>query len=82
MKANPDQPAGARVNVAAPAGTHKNLHKVVAVDPPVKRKTWFNSYDEEWAAFLAAESMKKSRPGFNSNEPELLPRVWNCPQLQ
>jgi hypothetical protein len=79
MKAIPDQPAGARIPIASPAGKRKDPRKVSHVDPPVKRKTWFSSYNEEWAAFLAEKSRMKSRPGLSESEPELLPRVWNCP---
>jgi hypothetical protein len=79
MKANPDQPTGTRIKAAPPAKTFASFHKVSVVDPPVRRKTWFNSYDEEWAAFLAEKSIKKVRPGINSDDPEPLPRVWNSP---
>jgi hypothetical protein len=79
MKAIPDRPAGARIPIAPPAGKRTDPRKVSQVDPPVKRKTWFSSYNEEWAAFLAEKSKMKSRPGLNESEPELLPRVWNCP---
>ena len=78
MKANKDQLAGPRPTSSLPAKTFKH-QKVSSVDPPATRKSWLNSYDEEWAVFLAEKSMKKSRPGFNNDEPEPLPRVWNSP---
>ena len=79
MKANPDQLAGPRLKAASAAKLSTNIHKASAVGPPARRKTWFNSYDEEWAAFLAEKSINKSRPGINSEDPEALPRVWNIP---
>lgn len=79
MKANPDQPAGPRLKAAPPAKLHPKSHKASAVGPPARRKTWFNSYDEEWAAFLAEKTIRKSRPGINAEVPEALPRVWNMP---
>lgn len=79
MKANPDQPAGPRLKAASPAKLYTKSHKASAVGPPARRKTWFNSYDEEWAAFLAEKSIRKSRPGINGEDPEALPRVWNIP---
>ena len=47
---------------------------------PKQHTTWFSSYDEEWAAFLAESSLKKTRPGINHEIPETLPRVWNSPR--
>ena len=80
MNAIPEPLAGPRLKADAPAKTYPKFHKVSAVSPPAKRTTWFNSYDEEWAAFLAESSLKKSHPGINNEAPETLPRVWNCPQ--
>ena len=34
---------------------------------------------QEWAAFLAESTLKKTRPGINHDEREPLPRVWNTP---
>lgn len=79
MKATPDQPAGPRLKAAPTAKIHPKFPKASIVGPPARRKTWFNSYDEEWAAFLAECSINKSRPGLNSEDPEALPRVWNIP---
>jgi hypothetical protein len=81
MKATPDQPAGPRLRNVSPVKSSTKFHKASNVGPPAKRKTWFNSYDEEWAAFLAENSLKKSRPGINSADPEALPRVWNIPRV-
>ncbi len=81
MNANPDQPVGPRLKAAPTAKTRTKSPKAPNVGPPAKRKTWFNSYDEEWAAFLAKSSMTKSRPGINSEDPEALPRVWNIPHI-
>ncbi|MES2920648.1 MAG: hypothetical protein V4819_03835 [Verrucomicrobiota bacterium] len=81
MKANPDQPAGPRLKAAPTAKHYTKSHKASAVGPPARRKTWFSSYDEEWAAFLAESAMRKSRPGINSEDPEALPRVWNIPHV-
>ena len=47
-------------------------------DPPVVNQTWCGHYNEEWAAFLAANSRKKSNAA-TWLEPEILPRVWNTP---
>ena len=79
MKAIPDQLAGPRLRADSPAKTYTKFHKVSSVSPPARRTTWFNSYDEEWAAFLAESSLKKSHSGINNESPEALPRVWNCP---
>lgn len=79
MKANPDQPAGPRLKAALAAKSYTKSSKASAIGPPARRKTWFNSYDEEWAAFLAESSIKKSRSGLSSGVPESLPRVWNMP---
>lgn len=79
MKANLDQSAGISAIADLPAKASTTSHKVSSVDPPVKRKTWFNSYDEEWAALLSENSRCKTRPGINNEIPEALPRVWNIP---
>ena len=79
MNANTDQLAGQAPATDSPAKTSTIPSKVSSVDPPARRKTWFNSYDEEWAAFLAESSLKKTRPGINNDAPETLPRVWNSP---
>lgn len=79
MKANPDQPAGPRLKAGSPARMQPKIHKATDVGPPARRQTWFNSYDEEWAAFLTESSIKKCRPGINNEDPETLPRVWNIP---
>lgn len=79
MNANPDQPVAPRLKAAPAAKMNPKFHKAATVSPPARRKTWFNSYDEEWAAFLAENSIKKSRPGIHSEDPEALPRVWNIP---
>ena len=42
--------------------------------------TGFKSYDEEWAAFLAESSIRKTQSGINHEVPETLPRVWNHPR--
>ncbi|MES2440758.1 MAG: hypothetical protein V4584_16950 [Verrucomicrobiota bacterium] len=78
MNINSDQHAGSRP-IDRPAKNSAIPPKVSSVDPPARRKTWFNSYDEEWADFLARKSLTKSRPGINSDDPETLPRVWNTP---
>ena len=77
MKPNQDQLAGIRNSL--PARTSAKNLKVSSVDPPAIHRTWLTSYDEEWAAFLAESSLKKTRPGINNDEPEPLPRVWNTP---
>jgi len=79
MKANPDPLAGPRLKAAPTANTNTKFHKASNVATPARRKTWFNSYDEEWAAFFAANSIRKSRPGIHGEDPEALPRVWNIP---
>ena len=79
MKATPDPSAGPRLKAAPAAKIHPKFHKASSVGSPASRKTWFKSYDEEWAAFLAQSSSKKSRPGIHNEEPEALPRVWNIP---
>ena len=79
MKAIPEPFAGPRLKADSPAKTYTKFHKVSAVGPPARRTTWFTSYDEEWAAFLAESSLRKSHPGINNEAPEVLPRVWNCP---
>ncbi len=79
MKATPEQPTGTRLKADLPAKAYAKLHKVASGGAPARRKTWFSSYDEEWAAFLAESAIKKSRPGITSADPETLPRVWNSP---
>jgi len=81
MKATPDQLAATRLKATFGEKIKINTkyHYVTCVGSTAKRKVWFNSYDEEWAAFLAASSRRKSRPGFNHADSEPLPRVWNCP---
>jgi hypothetical protein len=79
MNANPDQPVDDRLQAASSTLRKLEKSKASSVDPPATRKTWYHSYDEEWADFLAKSSMKKARPGINHEEPEPLPRVWNAP---
>ena len=50
-----------------------------SVDFNPSRTSWFDSYDEEWAAFLEEKSLLKSHFPENPSEPEALPRVWNIP---
>lgn len=56
-------------------------HQIPAVSPPERHVSWFSNYDEEWAAFVNEHSISKTRPGINNEEPEPLPRVWNCPRF-
>jgi hypothetical protein len=79
MKANPDQPAGAQSGATPSPGTRAEHPTVSTVDPPVKPRTWFKNYNEEWADFLAEKTKMKPRQDNHSCEPEPLPRVWNCP---
>lgn len=79
MNANPDQFAGPRLKADSSAKNNPKSHKVSSVGPPASRKAWFSNYDEEWAAFLAKNALKKSHPGINNEDPEALPRVWNSP---
>ncbi len=81
MNANPDQPVDGLPQGTSPALRKLEIPKVAPVDSPATRKTWYHSYDEEWADFLAKSSMKKSRPGINHEEAEPLPRVWNSPHV-
>lgn len=75
MKTNPEQPAALPQH--GPSGTDNRMTSVV--DPPTRPHTWFNSYNEEWEAFVEEQAIHKRRPGINNDEPEPLPRVWNCP---
>lgn len=80
MNANPDQKTDAGRVTGNPARSASGTFKIPSVDPPSARNSWFNSYDEEWASFLASSSMmKKISPGINHDEAEALPRVWNTP---
>ncbi len=80
MKTNPELSAAGRNSdrQSGLAATHAQMHSVV--DPPTGPHTWFNSYNEEWEAFVEDQAIHKKRPGINHEEPEPLPRVWNCPQ--
>ncbi len=52
---------------------------VTPVDPPMLSKAWFSSYDEEWAAFLAENSLRKSPLWIKHNDEDSPPCVWNMP---
>lgn len=79
MNADPDQLAGPRHKANSLGKPSSKTEKAAPVDPLDSRKTWFKNYDEEWAAFLAESSLKKTRSGLGNSNPETLPRVWNCP---
>ncbi len=38
------------------------------------------SYNEEWNAFIQDKTLRRSRSGFDHDETDSRPRVWNCPQ--
>ncbi len=76
MKTNLDQHAGRRPTDQQP---NYGIHRTPTVDPPERHLSWFDSYDEEWEAFVEQQSIRKNKPGINHDEPEPLPRVWNCP---
>ncbi len=79
MKTNYDQLTDGRM-MKAPLGQFEpGIRSIPAVDPPEQHHSWFNSYDEEWQAFVEEHTIHKTRPGINGDEPEALPRVWNCP---
>ena len=79
MKAKPDQLAGSRPAAGSPGQLHPASPAGFPVDPPIKRESWFSSYDEEWSAFLAEKSIHKNRPGINHDDTDAQPRVWNMP---
>jgi hypothetical protein len=79
MNADPDQLAAPRYKINPSGKPSSKPEKAVPVDPPEPHTTWFKNYDEEWAAFLAESSLKKTHPGLGNCDPETLPRVWNCP---
>lgn len=78
MKTNPDQMAGPESTVESPTPHEVKTPMLFHVPPPARRKSWFGSYDEEWAAFVARHGFKKTAPGLDS-EPQSPPRVWNEP---
>jgi len=81
MKTNYDQPAGRRISDAKRGDLAEyEFRRIPAVDASEQHLSWFSSYDEEWEAFVKKQALLKNRAGFSSNEPESLPRVWNCPQ--
>ena len=79
MKTNYDQLADGRIMNRIPGQSEPGVHAIPTVDPPERRNNWFSSYDEEWEAFVEEHAILKNRPGINGDEPEALPRVWNCP---
>lgn len=79
MNANLDQLTVTGSTIDPFARPSANLPGSSATLLPSRDKNGFRSYDEEWAAFLAESSIKKSRPGINNEVPEALPRVWNNP---
>lgn len=46
---------------------------------PQQRTTWFDSYDEEWEAFLAENLIKRGKSAEYKKAADSLPRVWNEP---
>lgn len=80
MNANIDSLVGS-ILAPHPAATFPTISaKVSSLSGPPPHKNNFKSYDDEWAAFLAQSSLKKTRAGTNYEIPETLPRVWNNPQ--
>lgn len=79
MKTKDDQPADGRISDLTPGHAAPETRRVSAVDPPKRHQSWFSSYNEEWEAFIEEHAIQKNRPGINNDEPESLPRVWNCP---
>jgi len=79
MNTDTDQLEGRRFKANPLGKTSSKPEKAAPVDPPETHKTWCKNYDEEWAAFLAESSLKKTHPGLGNTNPETLPRVWNCP---
>lgn len=46
---------------------------------PIQRTTWFDSYDEEWEAFLAENLIKRGKSSEYKKAADSLPCVWNEP---
>ncbi|HEX7261175.1 MAG TPA: hypothetical protein VF258_05115 [Luteolibacter sp.] len=79
MNADPDQLASPRQKANPPGKPSSKPEKAAPAARPEPHKTWCQSYDEEWAAFFAESSLKKTRSGLGNSDPETLPRVWNSP---
>lgn len=47
--------------------------------PGMQRTTWFDSYDEEWEAFLAENLIKRGKSSEYKKAADALPCVWNEP---
>lgn len=79
MNANIDHFSSQGSATASFGSTSATLAVPFSQPLPSRDKNGFRTYDEEWAAFLAERSIRKSRPGINNEVPEALPRVWNNP---
>lgn len=79
MKTNDDQLAHGCVMPPTKGQSESGVQWIPPVAAPERHDNWFKSYDEEWEAFVEEHAIHKTRPGINGEEPEPLPRVWNCP---
>ena len=77
MNAIPDE-------LAAPGSRSHSDPALGHSDPPKlssakQRTTWFDSYDEEWEAFLAENLIKRGKTSKYKKGADARPRVWNAP---
>ena len=79
MKTNPDPFTGPGSDAGTTDPDVMKSPMVFPIEPPARRKTWFNNYEEEWADFIARSSFQKKRSGLNNAEAKSPPRVWNSP---
>ncbi|MES2475422.1 MAG: hypothetical protein V4640_06555 [Verrucomicrobiota bacterium] len=54
--------------------------KIPTDDSSARSMDLVPSYNEEWNAFIQDKTLRRSRSGFDHDETDSRPRVWNCPQ--
>lgn len=79
MSAIHDERAGAGIKPQSDAATPNQDAASQASGPQAQRTTWFNSYDEEWEAFLAENLIRRGRSSDYKKTADALPCVWNEP---
>jgi hypothetical protein len=79
MNAIHDERAGSGSKHQSDASATKQAAEGQALGPQVQRTTWFDSYDEEWEAFLAENLIRRGRSSDYKKVADALPCVWNEP---
>ena len=80
MNANLDQVAARESDVPAVSEVDLMTTDVSPLQSRSLRGSAALNYNVEWAIFIARRARQKAHLVDSDGEPEILPRVWNCPR--